>query len=800
MRHTRSDRIRKGLAVAVVLAAVAAPAGAEPVFEPLSRAHKVNCLLELEGKVFGGTDDGGVLVWNAADPADCGRWTAGTQLGSSRVVDLAWTGRYLWVASDDGGLTRVADPSSSAPDFRQLGSTLPTFATTAVTGLLRGDVERVWYGLAEGGLGEISDGFAGSVYTTDDGLVSDDVQALHVHGDELWIGTSAGVSRLSAGIFQNVSVGLAGVDIRAFATGASGDLFASGVGGVNRWDSDAGTWVPLGGIGRVAADLAAVGNDLYVLGAFTGGSASLHRWNGAGYDDLVLPYALTYAVGGGGELWLGGRIIESGMSPGRSGLAYMGRLLTDGSFRTWPWDTPLPASCAGVTFGADGRPWLGSRWGEAFSARGADGTWLNIYEVATADNDSSGLIGQWAPILALDTGADGVVWAPQLGAGVLRHDPATGRTDQIRTPNSGLTGHSVVNVTAHPDGPILLMHDWADAEKVDVLVDPVNWRNPDNWLTLPLGPGGLGDGPTVWDAHVARRDQIWFAVEGTGLVRWDVNGLNAGPDDPLTWHDPSDDHWTPPINDFPETFLDPTQARGLADGSDGSLWAGGNGVVRFRYDGGLLSTLDALGTASGEATGLSNSRVLDVVTDRNGYLWVANFSGLDRVRLGAGDPQVDSWFDALTFATDAGVNGRYSSTSIADLPGVNYDFARLAIDADGSRVLHSGDRGVALVEVGGPVGAGGGTEGVYLYPNPWGPDRGDGTLKIGGLGVETGETVEAVVYDLEGQIVYRDSEVAPDTGFWEGLNRVGSPVASGLYVVKVTWREGTVVRTLAVVK
>jgi hypothetical protein len=390
---------------------------------------------------------------------------------------------------------------------------------------------------------------------------------------------------------------------------------------------------------------------------------------------------------------------------------------------------------------------------------------------------------------------------PQLNAGVLRHDPATGRTDQIREFNSGLTGRSIVSVAAHPDGPILFMHDWSDAsDKVDVLIDPVHWRNPANWLSLPLGPGGLGDGPTVWDAHVERRDRIWFAVEGTGLVRWDVNGLGAGPDDPLTWRDQSDDHWTAPINDLPDTFLDPTQARGLAAGPGGSLWVGGNGVARIRYDGGVVETLDFVGTYTGSGYGLSNARVLDVAADRNGYLWVATISGLDRVRLGAGDPQVDSWFDAVTFATDATVNGRYSPSVVADLPGVNQDFSRLAMDADGRRLLFSSDRGAALVAVGGPVGTAGGTEAVHLYPNPWSPYRGDGPLKIGGLGVESGETVQVGIYNLEGQLVYEDPEVAADTGFWEGRNRVGNQVATGMYLVRVSWREGTVMRTLAVVR
>jgi hypothetical protein len=42
--------------------------------------------------------------------------------------------------------------------------------------------------------------------------------------------------------------------------------------------------------------------------------------------------------------------------------------------------------------------------------------------------------------------------------------------------------------------------------------------------------------------------------------------------------------------------------------------------------------------------------------------------------------------------------------------------------------------------------------------------------------------------------------VAAGRGFWAGRNAGGNVVATGLYVVRITWRGATTVRTLAVVR
>ena len=74
-------------------------------------------------------------------------------------------------------------------------------------------------------------------------------------------------------------------------------------------------------------------------------------------------------------------------------------------------------------------------------------------------------------------------------------------------------------------------------------------------------------------------------------------------------------------------------------------------------------------------------------------------------------------------------------------------------------------------------------------------------MRLGGLpGDDASATATVEIVNLQGQVVYRFSALNPEQGFFNGATtRTGVRVASGLYVVKVTYRGATAVRTLAVV-
>ncbi len=401
--------------------------------------------------------------------------------------------------------------------------------------------------------------------------------------------------------------------------------------------------------------------------------------------------------------------------------------------------------------------------------------------------------------LAMAGGPDGTIWSALYGGtGLAKIDPATGAAELINPTNSSLQGKSIVNLVVHPDGPVVTLHDWVDDEKVEVLVDPDNPAAPSSWISLPL-VNGLGEGPSVWAAVVQRADVIWFAVEAVGLVRWDINGPLAGPDDPLTWLDQSDDRWDEPLVNIDGSALDLTVAFGLEVGTDGSIWAGGNGLVQFSYD---ESAREAtLLTSIGEKTsplirGLVNGNVSDLVRDANGDIWVATASGVNRVRGTGTEYEIDTYIDLANYLGNPNYASLYSSNVISPLPGNAY--RKLAASVDGRQILVSADQGASLIT----VGSGGGTTvptlaTAYVYPNPFTGESGAG-LAIGGLPTDGTAIVE--IYNLEGQLVYVDREVTPETGFWPGTNRVGEAVTTGMYVVRVTSGGVSRTMTLAVVR
>ena len=76
-------------------------------------------------------------------------------------------------------------------------------------------------------------------------------------------------------------------------------------------------------------------------------------------------------------------------------------------------------------------------------------------------------------------------------------------------------------------------------------------------------------------------------------------------------------------------------------------------------------------------------------------------------------------------------------------------------------------------------------------------------LRIGGLpaGVDGSDPVTAFLYNLEGQPVWRGTHTGgEDWVFWDGKNRQGEYVQTGLYVLKVSWGGSHTVRTLALVR
>ncbi|MBK9777133.1 MAG: hypothetical protein IPP62_12385 [bacterium] len=801
------DRCRSAVSALCLGAGLVAAAGvaAQSVdLDPLLLQHDVTAMAEVDGHLFAGLDGGGVAVLPVDNLDGAVIWTAGADLSGNDVTDMAWTGENLWIATGGNGLTRVNDPAGS-PAFRQFAINLGGLDLTAVTGGMIGGSERVYYAMDGAGIGQIVDGLSGNLYTAEqDDLISNTVNAMQIWEGQLFVGTPIGVSRFANNVFTDQNAGLGTTPVvNDFAIDSDGNLLAATNGGIYRWNDTGSTWQYVWAIGAWVTRISCRADEIWALGVDGSGNGVMEASSGGIWRDVVLPKAKCRSVLAGADVWIGGRTVQAS-GPRVLEQAYVGRRETADQFTVHEFGSSLVRSAEGITFGAGGEAWIGD-WGGRYVSKLDDGQWSHLWESANVAPDSNGVFTGGGNVLAMATGPDGTVWANQFTVGLLRIDGATGKVNHITSATSGLTTHFIVNLVTHPDGPLIAMFDASNTvSKVDVLVDPAHWRNPANWMVLPRD-GGLGTGPTVWDAVVERRDVIWFAVEDVGLVRWDINGDAAGPNDTLTWLDQSDDRWDAPITAIPGTTLDPGKAVALALGRDGTLWAGGNGVIQFTYDSvtrraTLLTSISEKVASSSE--GLVNGNVADLAIDVNGDVWVATRTGLNRVNGSGNNVTVEAWIDLANYYGSTTYQTLYSE--IAPLPGVTY--RKIVADSTGRQLLLSSDQGTVLIT----VGSGGGTDGTaglldnaYCYPNPWLPDTaGTAGLRMAGFpgGVSADEPALVEIYDLQGELVYADDSVLPELAFWNGTNRMGNRVKAGMYVIRLSWGGQSRALTLAVVR
>jgi hypothetical protein len=160
---------------------------------------------------------------------------------------------------------------------------------------------------------------------------------------------------------------------------------------------------------------------------------------------------------------------------------------------------------------------------------------------------------------------------------------------------------------------------------------------------------------------------------------------------------------------------------------------------------------------------------------------------------------IDAYTDLLTYVNNPQFAAIYSPNIITALPGG--ESYKLAVSDDGSRLVTGSSNGSALIAVASTTEEQTAVlEGVFFYPNPFPGEGGDGKLRIGGIAAD--ETMDdpatVEIFNLEGQLVFRDRFVSADRGFWDGRNRYGDRVASGLYLAKVSYRGAVAVKTVAV--
>jgi len=809
----RANHIRRGISGFLTVLAAAAALAQTPTFTPVVTGQRITSADMAGGLVFAGLPKGGVLAWDPTTGDVVRSYTRADGLGGHYVTAVCWSGRQLWVATADGGLTAIADPSGPAESLRVYSSGLSSLDATAVTGQVVGSSERVYYGTDGDGIGEITGGLAGDYFTTLDGLIDDTVTALALADGLLLVATPSGVSRFADNTFTNYPYADPAAEaINALVRGPGGAIWAATQQGVKRWDDAGRAWEQVYGSGAFR-DLAVDGD---VVWALTSGETLVRIDDGIGTAQ-ALPAApagvqrvTAIVVAAGGDAWVGGMLRTEGLVP-------------QGALVSQPWLGPagdaaapvqaLAACQIGVAGGFDGvavdsrgRAWLGDRDGDGLAARDGE-AWYNVSRLATAENDSNGLFNYSGPVLAMARDGD-AVWFCQFTLGAIRFRPAetAGGPEEwllLSPENSPMLGDAFLQIAVHPDGPVFFCTDnssygGTDNSElgVDVLIDPDRPFRADSWLHLY--PADLG-GNIIWAVGFESRDVVWFGVRNAGLQRWDINGPLAGPDDPLTWTVTSDDEWLEnPLLTVPGSTLNLDATYALLVDADGSLWAGGSGLVHFRYAPVLDMAFLLDEWKEKDQTfvpGLLGQTVTGLGRDRNDHLWALTSAGLNRLRLDVDPPAIDAFTDLATYLTlDPSF---YSPGVIAALPGGTY--RRLDVAADGSRLVLSSDLGGVVAEIpSGGAGGGGSLDTVYLYPNPFPGSDATSQLNLGGIGVDAQALATVEILDLAGEVVYRARDLDSATGVWDGRNRQGRFVAAGLYLVKITQGERVTVKTLAV--
>ncbi|MCB9797709.1 MAG: hypothetical protein H6741_33885 [Alphaproteobacteria bacterium] len=132
-----------------------------------------------------------VAVARSLGPDGLARLSAPAALPGLEVADIHPTEAGAWVALQEGGLAFVPmDALTATPWGRAEG--LPSSRVLSVLG----DGERLWVG-TDAGLALAEGGRVVQVWTTQDGLPDDWVQALALgHNEDVWVGTYGGLAQL----------------------------------------------------------------------------------------------------------------------------------------------------------------------------------------------------------------------------------------------------------------------------------------------------------------------------------------------------------------------------------------------------------------------------------------------------------------------------------------------------------------------------------------------------------------------------------------------------------------------------
>ncbi len=290
------------------------------------------------------------------------------------------------------------------------------------------------------------------------------------------------------------------------------------------------------------------------------------------------------------------------------------------TFRSWQTEHGLPQNFVrALAQTTDGCVWVGSDDGVARF----DG--LRFVSLGLREGLQSG------PVRALLGDREGALWIGSAGGG-LTH--VFGRKIKTFTSKDGLPANAITALAEDSEGRI-----WVGTESGLVVWEQGHGVNLPGLNTFP--------GKRITALFCDWRGAMWLGVAGAGVFSYARAGLTALQDVSVKelladshclledhsgriWVGAGDDFVLCRDNDRWHTHRVPRhQARpficALAEGPDGTVWAGsaGEGLLEFR--GGKSEVLSA-------RSGLSDNLTECLLMDREGVLWVGTHGGLNRLQ------------------------------------------------------------------------------------------------------------------------------------------------------------------------
>lgn len=701
----------------------------------------INALTVVDGVVFGATS-GGVLRYDPGS-RNYTRFTRVEGLSGNRVLSIGQdpTGD-LWFGTDGTGL------SSLRPSDVRLATVprvLEGLRINAVVGLAGRILAGTDIGIS---VFETENGRIKETYRQLGGFSRDvEVHGLAIHHGRLWAATAEGIAHaaLDDANLQDPDRWVSSHDMGATSSLLvhADTLFGGGAAATWRYDDDLAEWISIGAPGKVDG-LGSFGGPPKLV-AIVGGQLQERQPDGTWRQRNIA--GQVHAVSQGQEpLWLGTD----------TGLAVLGAA-NPPRIR----DTPNN-QFFDIELGPAGQLWVTSmandREGEPAGIYQYDGDGWEVHDRA------AGLSSDFAVSVVRDQSER--LWVATWGRGVsiLGDDGAWNHLDQLNSVLRGITQPSdprfVVVSDIQRDAAGLM---WMTNVQAGLAV--METESPRRGLLHGLAALGLPPGADLSRVAIGPDQLKWIATPKEGFVLFDDGGTPFASADAAAFV----------VNTSNEPRLRSNNVTAIAVSPAGVLWVGtDNGLYRLTvdYDRGAGQLAFLNWREYRLEHGLNSSFITALTFDDQGNVWVGSRAGLTWLRATGGL--------VTTFTTG-------NSGLIDDrVESLTYDAATgsLWIGTFG---------GLGRLQVGLDRSAAAAGQGASVYPNPFViGGTGSGRLTIAGLPLDS----VVRLFSMDGALI-RTLEAEPGATVivWDGTNRYGETVGTGILLCVATTRDGRSIRS-----